>query len=218
MPADRMPGTAHGNDDVDHRLPARGAVDARALLELLRDGLEVAHHQPGTERDQEGRVGQDQRPRRVAELEVADDLGQRDEQQRLRHQVGDEDHGAQAARIGEVEPGQRIARQHAAEQRDQGRDQGDEHGVEHPAAEVRLLEQVLDVLERRMVGPERHVVGGIPRPVELAVRPEGRDDHPVEREQQDEDEQDQRDVVEHPLPPERTFDHVSASQPLDRRM
>src|SRR5580692_6626648 len=67
-------------DDVDHRLPARRAVDPRALLELLGDGLEVAHQQPGAERDQEGRIGQDQRPRRVAEMIVADDVGERDEQ------------------------------------------------------------------------------------------------------------------------------------------
>ena len=76
-------------------------------------------------------------------------------------------------------------------------------------AKLRLLEQVEDVLERRIVGPERHVVGRVPRPVELAVRPEGRDDHPVEREQQDEDEQDQREVEEDPPSPECTFDHVS---------
>src|SRR5205085_8836223 len=43
----------HRYDDVDHRLPARRAVDAGALLEFLRDRFEVAHHQPGTERDQE---------------------------------------------------------------------------------------------------------------------------------------------------------------------
>src|SRR3954451_3169945 len=112
----------HWYDDVDHRLPARRAVDAGALLEFLRDRFEVAHHQPGTERDQEGRIGQDQRPRRVAELEVADDLGQRDEQQGLRHQVGDEDPRAQAAGVREVEPRQRATCQHATEQRDQGRD------------------------------------------------------------------------------------------------
>src|SRR6185437_1200788 len=37
----------HGDreDDVDHRLPARRAVDARAFLELLGDRLEVSHQQ-----------------------------------------------------------------------------------------------------------------------------------------------------------------------------
>src|SRR6478609_5273236 len=44
----RREDAGHGDrqDDVDHRLPAGGAVDARAFLELLRDRLEVAHHQP----------------------------------------------------------------------------------------------------------------------------------------------------------------------------
>src|SRR3984893_6626698 len=36
-----------GEDYVNHRLPPRRAVDARALLELLRDCLEIAHQQPG---------------------------------------------------------------------------------------------------------------------------------------------------------------------------
>src|SRR5579864_7129999 len=108
-------------DDVDHRPPARGAVDARAFFELLRDRLEVAHQEPGAERNQEGRIGEDQRPRRIAETEVADDVGERDEQQRLRHQVGDENPGAEAAGEREFEPRQRIAGEQAAKQRDRGR-------------------------------------------------------------------------------------------------
>src|SRR5437868_4014757 len=39
-------------NDVQHRLPARRAVDARAFLELARDRLEVAHHQPRAEGNQ----------------------------------------------------------------------------------------------------------------------------------------------------------------------
>jgi hypothetical protein len=49
--------------DLDQDLPAAGAVDQRAFLKLERDGLEVAHQQPGRERDQDGRIGQDQRQR-----------------------------------------------------------------------------------------------------------------------------------------------------------
>jgi hypothetical protein len=103
-------------DDVDHRLPARRAVDACALLELLRDGLEVAHHQPGAEGDQEGRVGEDQRPGRVADVVLADDVGERDEEQRLRHEVGDEDPGSQEPGPFEAQAGERVAGDHAAEQ------------------------------------------------------------------------------------------------------
>src|SRR5262245_41581336 len=68
-------------DDPEHRAEARRAVDARALLQLARDGLEVSHEEPGAERDQERRIGEDQRPRGVAELEVPDDVGERDEQE-----------------------------------------------------------------------------------------------------------------------------------------
>src|SRR6266568_8365501 len=84
-------------DDVDHRLPARRAVDPGAFLEFLRDRLEIPHHQPGAERDQKRRVGQDQRPGRIAEVEVADDVGERNEQQRLRHQIGNEYPGSEQA-------------------------------------------------------------------------------------------------------------------------
>src|SRR6266581_9697644 len=68
-------------DDVDHRLPARRAVDPGAFLQFLGDGFEVPHHQPGAERNEEGRVGQDQCPGRIAEVKVADDVGQWNEQQ-----------------------------------------------------------------------------------------------------------------------------------------
>src|SRR6266581_9261162 len=63
-------------DDVDHRLPARRAVDPGAFFQLLGDRFEIPHHQPGAERDEEGRVGQDQGPGRIAEVKVADDVGQ----------------------------------------------------------------------------------------------------------------------------------------------
>src|SRR5918911_1494203 len=108
----------HGErkDDVDHRFHARGAVDAGAFLELARDRLEIAHHQPGAERDEEGRVGQDQRPGRVAEPEVADDVGERNEQEGLRHQIGDEDPGPEAAGEGKVQPRQGLAGEKAAKE------------------------------------------------------------------------------------------------------
>src|SRR5882724_6234403 len=51
---------SHRDDDVEHGLPARGAVNARAFLELLGHCLEVAHHEPGAERNKKGRIGQNQ--------------------------------------------------------------------------------------------------------------------------------------------------------------
>src|SRR5713101_5272637 len=91
-------------DDVDHRFPPRRAVDPGAFLQLLGDRFEVPHHQPSAERDEEGRVGQDQCPGRVAEVEVADDVGEWNEQEGLRHQVGDENHGADRAGARDLEP------------------------------------------------------------------------------------------------------------------
>src|SRR3546814_17351231 len=58
-----------GRDQAGHRqrqgdlpddLNARRAVDQGAFLQLVGDRLEITHQQPGAERDQEGRVGEDQ--------------------------------------------------------------------------------------------------------------------------------------------------------------
>src|SRR5207245_3414762 len=93
--------------------------DARTLLELLGNGLEVAHQEPGAEGDQEGRVGEDQCPRGVAELEVPDDVGERDEQERGRHEIGDEDRRAERAGHRELQAGERVPGQEPAEERDE---------------------------------------------------------------------------------------------------
>src|SRR3989441_7984932 len=84
----RREDAGHGDreDDPHHRAEARRAVDPRALLELLGDRLEIPHEEPRTERDQERRVRQNQRPRRVADLEGADDVRERDEEERRRYQ------------------------------------------------------------------------------------------------------------------------------------
>src|SRR5215510_10087605 len=50
-------GNGDGEDEPDHGPEARGAVDARALLELLGNGLEVAHEEPRAKGDKEGRIG-----------------------------------------------------------------------------------------------------------------------------------------------------------------
>src|SRR5271169_3832742 len=126
------------DDDVEHRSPTRRAVDACALFELARNRLEISHQQPGTEWNEERRIGQDQRPRRVAELEIADDGGERNEQKRLRHQISDEDAGAQRAAERKFQARQRIAGEDAAEQRDQRRHAGDEQRVGHPPDEQRF--------------------------------------------------------------------------------
>src|SRR5215470_10961042 len=52
-----QPGDGERQHDLDQDLPAAGAIDQRAFLELERDGLEITHQQPGRERDEDGGVG-----------------------------------------------------------------------------------------------------------------------------------------------------------------
>src|SRR5206468_8878078 len=61
----------------------------------------------------------------------------------------------------------------------------DRHGVDDPGAVVRLVEEDLEVLERRrQVEPERDVV----HPVEIGLLLDRRDQHPVDGEDGDQDE------------------------------
>src|SRR6516225_8949289 len=197
----------HWKNNIHHRLPAGRSVDPRALLQFPRDRFEISHEQPRAERDKERRISQNKRPWRVAEAEIADDVGQRDEEQSLRNQVSDEDASAEAACKRKVEAGERVTREQPAEYRDDGGNDRDEQRVPHPGAEQRFAEQVLDVLERRMECPERRIVRRHPRAVQLAIRTHRRYHHPVERKQQHEDEHPERDVEEDPTPPLRSFDH-----------
>src|SRR5262249_49756907 len=99
-------GNGDREDDPYHRPEPGGPVDAGALLQLLGDRLEIAHQQPRGERDQERRIREDQRPRRVAELEVANNIGQWDEQQRRRNEIRDENRSSEHSSHRELQPGQ----------------------------------------------------------------------------------------------------------------
>src|SRR6516162_1754522 len=46
----------HGENNIDHRLPARGTVDPRALLQFPWDRFKISHKQPRAERDKERRI------------------------------------------------------------------------------------------------------------------------------------------------------------------
>ena len=155
MPGRDQPRHRQRQDDLDQDLQPRRAVDQRALLELERDRPEVAHQQPGAERDQERRVGEDQRQRRVEQAELVDDRRERDEQDRRRHQVGEEDAQAHVSRAPEAQPLDRVGGQHAREQRHGRRDHRDQHRVPQPFRVGGVEQQLLEVRQRRVVHPER---------------------------------------------------------------
>src|SRR6266508_4380181 len=57
------PGQADRHDETQECSGLAAAVHPRRLLDLHRDRLEEAHHQPRAERDRERRVDEDERPR-----------------------------------------------------------------------------------------------------------------------------------------------------------
>ncbi len=175
-------------------LQARRAVDQRAFLQFVGDGLEVAHQQPRRERDEDGRIDQHQRHRRVEQAVGLDDGGERDEQDRRRHEVGQEDQAADELRAGETQADDGVGSHDAGDQRDEGRQDRHVHRVPQPQRIARLEQQLVDVLERRPDDPERVV--GI-HVDELFVRFDGGQHHPVEREQQHDQDQRQRQPGRH---------------------
>ena len=64
---------------LDHRRIVVDSAMRSSLPRVVGDGAEVAHQQPGAEWNQEGRVGQDQRPGRVEKPQLEHDQGERDE-------------------------------------------------------------------------------------------------------------------------------------------
>ena len=190
MPGGRMPGRRQRERDPPHGPEAGRAVDARALLQLGRDRLEVAGHQPRAERRQKRRVDQDQRQEVVLQVQRLDHLEHRDEQQRRGHQVGREDRQPDEAGAAEAKSRQRVAGWHAQQQRDGGSEDGDDHRVAGPGWELGGRQQLLVVLERWMEH-EHRVAGGA---VQLRVRLQRRDQHPVERRQQEQQHEGQRQI------------------------
>ena len=182
------PGHRERQDDLHEDLPARGAVDQRALLQLERDRAEVAHQEPRAERDQERGVREDEGPARVEETELEDDGRERDEEDRRRHEVGEEDREPDLLRAAESQPLDGVGGEDARGDRREGGDHRDHHRVPHPLGIWGVEEQLLEVRERGLGDPERVALAR----QELGVRLERRRPHPVEREEQHEEEHEER--------------------------
>ena len=177
------PGDGHRQHDLRQRLHARRPVHEGALLDLARDGPEVAHEEPGAERHQEGRVDDHERVDRVGEPEPHHDLREREEEQGGRDEVGDEDGGAEGGGAAEAQPRQAVAGQDRDDHGDRRRHDGDEQAVLHPGDEVGLLEEERVVIhDHAALDPE----GDGLEVVQLGVRLEGRHDHEIEGEEHEE--------------------------------
>ena len=194
-----QPGHCERQDDLDQDLPARGAVDQRTFLQFVRDRAEVAHQQPGAERNQESRVSQDQRPLGIEDPELEHHGRQRNEQDRRRHQVRQKDCEAGLPRAPEPQPLDRVGGEHARGERQESGDHRNDNGVPHPRRIRGFEEQFLEMVERRILYPEWVAVGR----QQFRVRLERGQAHPVEREQQDEQKNQQRDIDRHPAPRQR---------------
>src|SRR5215213_9385026 len=67
------------------------AIDQRLLFDITGDRLEEAHQQPGAKGDREAGIDEHHRPPGVAQSEIRNHPRKRDEEQRRRHKVDEED-------------------------------------------------------------------------------------------------------------------------------
>src|SRR5215204_2813786 len=186
------PGERDRKDDQEERLQSRRSVDQRRVLELLRDGLEEAHQEPRRKGHREGRVDEDQRPEGVLEVELRDQPRKREEEQRRRDQIDEEDGDACALTPSAGQPCERVARRQRQEERNAHDHSADEQRVQQPRGIVRLPKEERDVLGRRVV-PEVPVeaaldvvveVRGVLHVREVEVRLEHRHEREVEGERE----------------------------------
>ena len=123
-------------------------------------------------------------------MEVADHEGEGQEEERRRHQVGDKDPPADRIRAAKTQAAESVAGEDAAEERDRRRNNRDDGRVDRPMPEVGLEEEDLVPLQRGRGDEERALV----EVEELGRGFERRHGHPVEGEQRDQDEKQDRDV------------------------
>ena len=127
-------------------------------------------------------------------MELGHHLDHGDEEEGGGHQVGDENGGADEGGAAEFEAGERIAGGDAHDEGNDGGESGNHHGVGCPGDEFGFLEEVAEVFERGVGDVE----GGFAAVVKLAVRLQGRDEHPVEGADEEKEGEAHRDVEEQP--------------------
>src|SRR5258705_5782656 len=179
-----QPGSGQSQQHAHERGHPPGPVDEGGLLQLVGQGLEEADEQPGTERHREGRVGEEQRREVIGGPQLGEHAVERDEQQRGRDQVQDQDQARHRLAAREAQPRHRVA----AEARDHGGDGGHHQrgheAVAQPDREARLGPEPGVVLPGERLG---HVDAG--GELDLLVGLERHAGDPPERHQDHEEEQ-----------------------------
>ena len=203
----------HRDEHPEQDLPVVRAVHQRRLVELLRDRGEVADHDPGAERHRQRRIEDQQHPPSVDELDVGpfvehrEHLEQRDEQQRLGNEVGQEDAGRERRRAPELHARQRERRRHRDQHGDGDDDDRHERRVAEEREVLRGAEQLDVVAERRVIDPPR-----IGRGRNLRAGLERRDEH-VDRRREEEDREHHQEEIRPAQRPAAVAAHAAIGRP-----
>jgi len=184
-------GQRHRDEYFREDLHVAGAVDQRRFVELLRDRLEIADHDPGAERHGERRIDQDHAPIRVQQAEPAHDLEQRDEQQGVGNEVGEENAGGEKPRSPEPHARKRKRGEHAHHHGDGDHAHRDDDRVLEVDEEVGFVEEEAVLLEGHAVGDDPRI-GREMR--DLGVGFQRRHDHVVGRREKEDREQDEEEI------------------------
>jgi hypothetical protein len=112
-------------------------------------------------------------------MEPGDDARERDEEERRRHEIGQEDPDSDPASPAAGQPRERVRGREGQEERDADDDQPGEGGVAEPAEEERLAQEKPEVLERRLFVEDERIILEV---IEVPRALEARDEHPIERE------------------------------------
>ena len=167
-------------DMQQHTHPA-GAVDSRRLIQRLGQRIKEALHQRNGQRKREGRVRKDQATIRVQHVpRIVKTVKRRQDDHHREHLNGGngaEDHAASK----EIIAGQCVARGNRNQQHDRDRSEGDDEAVLEKPQIGRAGKYLREVLQRRVdrEEPGRHSHDNV-------ARKQGAVDHPVNREQQHE--------------------------------
>jgi hypothetical protein len=152
------------NEDLRQGLPARAAVDAGRLVELVGKRFEVADQDEHGERDGDGQIRDDERGEAVEQSQIADEQEERDDER----DVGDHARGENAVDRGlpaaEADLRHRVRCRHAHQQIEYDDRAGNDHAVAERRQQV--LRRRWDEAAAHRIRAAAGLVGDVPLLVE----------------------------------------------------